>query len=157
MLYTIGHGARKANDFLVLLKENDIGYLVDVRSQPYSRFHPQFSRSALKDFLEQYDIRYVFMGDQLGGRPQDPACYTNGKIDYEKVKQQDFFRNGIERLKTAVAKDLKVAIMCSERKPEDCHRMKLIAEVLVEEDIEVVHIDENGELRDHEIRGQYGN
>ena len=152
MLYTIGHGARKADDFLVLLKENGIDYLIDVRSQPYSRFHPQFSRNALKDFLEQYDIRYVFMGDQLGGRPQDPACYTNGRIDYEKVKQQDFYRAGIERLKTAAAKGLKAAIMCSERRPEDCHRMKLVAETLTEEGVEVVHIDEKGELRAHPDR-----
>lgn len=147
-VYTIGHGARKAGDFLELLKRYEIAYLVDVRSQPFSRYHPQFSQKNLQAFLEENNIRYVFMGDSLGGRPKDPTCYDeDGKINYNKVKTKDFFLKGIERLKTAYKKNLPVAIMCSERNPAHCHRYHLITNVLDAEMIEVVHIDEKGELK----------
>lgn len=147
-IYTIGHGARKAEEFLTLLKRYGIRYLVDVRSQPYSRYHPQFSQNNLKAYLEENDIRYVFMGDTLGGRPKDAGCYDeDGKINYEKVKTKDFFKEGIERLKTAYKKNLDVAIMCSERDPAQCHRYHLIAKVLDAETIKVMHIDDKGLLK----------
>lgn len=149
-LYTIGHGSREAEHFLALLQAFGIEYLIDVRSQPFSRFHPQFSQRTLKLFLEENGIRYVFMGDELGGRPKDASCYdSEGRIDYEKVKTKDYFKNGIERLKTAYQKDLNVAIMCSERDPVLCHRTKLIAEVLVTDNITVKHIDETGKIKEH--------
>jgi len=147
-IYTIGHGARKGEEFLALLKRYEIAYLADVRSQPFSRYHPQFSQKNLQAFLEENDIRYVFMGDTLGGRPKDPTCYDeDGKINYNKVKAKEFFQEGIERLKTAYKKNLPVAIMCSERDPAHCHRYHLIANVLDAEMIEVVHIDEKGNLK----------
>lgn len=147
-IYTIGHGARKAADFLELLKRYKIAFLVDVRSQPFSRYHPQFTQKTLQTFLEENDIRYVFMGDTLGGRPKDPTCYDeDGRINYNKVKTKEFFQEGIERLKTAYKKNLPVAIMCSERDPAHCHRYHLIATVLDTQLIEVVHIDEKGELK----------
>ncbi|OQP61729.1 hypothetical protein A3860_31180 [Niastella vici] len=157
-LYTIGHGNRKAEDFLALLKEYGIEYLVDVRSVPFSRFHPQFNRNALESFLAQHGIRYVFMSDELGGRPKDVSCYIKGKVDYDILKTKEFFKSGIERLKTAYNKDLNLAIMCSERNPCECHRSKLIAPVLTAGNIIVKHIDEQGKLKDHatvinEIKG----
>lgn len=149
-LYTIGHGSRTAEYFLSLLKESGIEYLVDVRSLPYSRFHPQFSQKNLKSFLEENGIRYIFMGDELGGRPKDPSCYNSeGKIDYELVRTKDFFLRGIERLKAAYNKDINVAIMCSESKPSECHRTRLIGKVLNEEQIILKHIDEKGKIKEH--------
>ena len=149
-IYTIGHGSREAEDLLTLLQTYGIEYLIDVRSQPFSRFHPQFSQRTLKLYLEENGIRYVFMGDELGGRPKDAPCYNSeGQIDYEKVKTRDYFKKGIDRLKTAYNKDLNVAIMCSERSPAHCHRAKLIAEVLVTENITVKHIDEAGKIKEH--------
>lgn len=90
------------------------------------------------------------MGDTLGGRPKDPTCYdAEGKIDYELVKTKDFFRRGMERLKTAYDKGLDIAIMCSESKPQDCHRTLLIGEVLSAEGIVLKHIDETGLIREN--------
>lgn len=148
-LYTIGHGSRKSEDFLALLKEFGIEYLIDVRSQPYSKFNPQYNQNELKFFLERNGIKYVFMGDTIGGRPKDTSCYdSEGKVDYEAVKTKDFFINGIERLKTAYNKDINVVIMCSESKPCECHRSKLIGKVLNSENIILKHIDENGKVKD---------
>lgn len=147
-LYTIGHGNRKPDEFLALLKNFGIKYLIDVRSQPYSKFNPQFNQNDLKFFLERNGIKYVFMGDSIGGRPKDTSCYDDdGKVDYEVVKTKDFFIQGIDRLKTAYNKDINVVIMCSESKPCECHRSKLIGRVLNLENIVLNHIDEKGKLK----------
>lgn len=149
-LYTIGHGTRSAEEFLNLLKANAITYLVDVRSRPYSRYNPQYNRERLQQFLQHDGITYVFMGDTLGGKPNDPLCYDNhNRVDYTKVKDKAFFKAGIERLKTAYHKDLKAAIMCSESKPLECHRTHLISKVLDKDGLLITHIDEKGRLISH--------
>ncbi len=148
-IYTIGHGHRKQEDFLALLKSFFIEYLIDVRSLPYSKFSPQFNLNELKLFLESNGIKYVFMGDTLGGRPKDTSCYDyEGKFDYEAVKNKDFFLSGIDRLKTAHSKGIVIAIMCSESNPCECHRSKLIGKVLFTDKILLMHIDEKGKLKD---------
>ena len=148
-LYTIGHGNRNQEDFLALLKGYGIEYLIDVRSQPYSKFNPRFNQNELKFFLQKHNIKYVFMGDTIGGRPKDTSCYDNeGKVDYEKVKLKDFFLQGIDRLKTAYNKDVKVVLMCSESKPWECHRSKLIGRILNTDNIVLKHIDETGKIKD---------
>ena len=149
-VYTIGHGNRKIDDFIALLKTYGIKYLVDVRSKPYSAYNPQFIRENLEAALEENNIVYVYMGDALGGRPSNPGCYTNGRVDYNKVKEMTFYKNGIERLKTAYAKDISLAIMCAESNPCSCHRSKLISATLTEVNITVMHIDEKGKLKTHE-------
>ena len=147
-LYTIGHGNKKLEDFLALLKNFEIEYLADVRSQPYSKFNPQFNQNELKYFLEGNGIKYVFMGDSIGGRPKDTSCYDNeGKVDYEVVKTKDFFLGGISRLKTAYEKNINVVLMCSESNPCECHRSKLIGKVLIIDNIVIKHIDEKGKLK----------
>lgn len=148
-LYTIGHGNRKLEDFLALLRDFEIEYLIDVRSQPYSKFNPQFNQNDLKLFLERNNIKYVFMGDTIGGRPKDTSCYDNeGKVDYEALKTKEFFLKGMDRLKTAYNKDINVVIMCSESKPCECHRTKLIGRVLNAENVILKHIDEHGKIKD---------
>ena len=145
-IYTIGYGAREIEAFLAALQANQIEYLIDVRSSPYSRFKPEFSKKALQTFLEENEVRYLFMGDTLGGQPDDETCYTDGKVDYAKLAQKSFYRAGIKRLHTASGKDLHVVLMCSEGKPENCHRSKLIGQTLTGEGIEVRHIDEQDQL-----------
>lgn len=150
-LFTIGHGTRKADEFLSLLQKFNIKYLLDVRSRPYSRFNPQYNQKALQQLLEANNITYVFMGDTLGGRPGDASVYgIEGKIDYRLLKEKPYFKTGIERVKTALHKDLDVAVMCSERKPSDCHRSKLIGEVLITDGVVLHHIDDKGELQDQQ-------
>jgi len=146
-IYTIGYGARDITDFIAVLHANHIAYLIDVRSKPYSRYKPDFSKDALEMHLRVNGIRYVYMGDTLGGMPDDPGCYNeDGKVDYEKVAQKTFYQAGIGRLQDAWNQQLQVAIMCSEGKPENCHRTKLISKTLIAQNIPVTHIDENDQL-----------
>lgn len=146
-IYTIGYGARQLEEFLAVLQAHHIQYLLDVRTSPYSRYKPEFSKQALQDFLETNGIRYLFMGETLGGQPKAASCFTDGKVDYDKLAQQPFFREGIERLHTASRQGQRVVLMCSEGKPEICHRSKLIGKVLAAEGVEVLHIDEADTLR----------
>ena len=141
-IFTIGYGARVIEAFLAVLVANDIAYLIDVRSRPYSRYKPDFSKDSLAEHLARQGIQYVFMGDTLGGQPDDPTCYTAGKVDYDKVAQAPHYLQGIERLRKAWAQGLRVVLMCSEGKPEQCHRSKLIGRTLVAQGIAVQHIDE---------------
>lgn len=150
-IYTIGYGNRSVDEFIEALQEHEIAYLIDVRSAPYSRYKSEFSREPLEAELQRQGVRYVFMGDTLGGQPDDEECYdVNGKVDYERVKKTERYQFGIKRLQTAVAKKQCVALMCSEGKPENCHRSKLIGETLEEKNIRVTHIDESDELQPHD-------
>jgi uncharacterized protein (DUF488 family) len=143
-IYTVGYGNRSGEELILLLQQYEIKFLIDIRSQPYSRFKPEFSREALEKHLKQYGIRYVFMGDTLGGRPTDSTCYVDGRVDYAKVRDKPFYLEGIKRLHSAWEKQERIALMCSEAKPQDCHRSKLIGNTLIEQHIDVVHIDEAG-------------
>lgn len=155
-LYTIGYGNRSIEDFIRLLQKYGIKYLVDLRSQPYSRYKPEFSKEALEQLLKKQHIRYVFMGDALGGRPKDSSCYTDdGKVDYTILREKDFYQRGISRLRTAWEKQLPIALMCSEMKPEECHRGKLVGNTLVEQGMVVTHIDEAGKTKTQDEVNQF--
>lgn len=149
-IYSIGYGARSVEEFVETLRLHDMQFLIDVRSHPYSRFKPEFSREQLERSLHDAGVRYVFMGDTLGGRPEDRECYTEGRVDYAKCREKPFFQAGLARLKSAWEKRLRVAMMCSEGKPEECHRSKLIGVSLTEIGVSVMHIDEAGDLKTQE-------
>lgn len=147
-VYTIGYGNRSIEDFVLLLHKYGIKYLVDLRSKPYSRYKPEFSKAALENYLEKQHIRYVYMGDTLGGRPEDVDCYyEDGNVNYNILREKDFYSRGIDRLRAAWEKQLPVALMCSELKPEECHRGRLIGRTLVEQGLPVSHIDETGSVK----------
>lgn len=148
-IYTIGYGDRTVEAFIAVLQHYQIAYVVDVRTAPYSRFKPDFSQPQLIDALKNVGIRYLFLGDQLGGRPSDPSCYSNGRVDYERVAATDPYKQGIERILTAFKQQQCVVLMCSEGRPEQCHRSKLIGETLSELAIPLLHIDEADEVQSH--------
>lgn len=150
-LLTFGYGRRSGDDALALLKKHRVAFVVDVRSVPWSRHHPEFSQDRLQALLASQGIRYVFMGEDLGGRPDDASCYDDdGRVDYEACRRRPAFARGIGRLLAAWTQRNRVAIMCSESRPEDCHRTKLIADALISAGAEVAHLDEHGIVRTQE-------
>jgi uncharacterized protein (DUF488 family) len=145
-LYSIGHSNAEIDAFLDLLAKNSIETLVDTRSAPYSRYSPQFNREALKRSLNERQIEYVFMGDQLGGRPEGEEFYfSEGKPDYDRMAEAPSYLLGLEHL-LALAQEKRTAFMCSEADFKKCHRYWLITRTLVKRDIEVNHILHSGEL-----------
>ena len=131
---TIGYGARSIDEFVSALQTAGADYLVYVRSAPYSRFKPEFSKEPLAAALDQHGIRYVFMGDSLGGRPDDPGSFReDGRVDYERRRVHPEFQEGIGSLDAGWEAGHRIVLMCSEGKPQECHRAKLVAEELVAE------------------------
>ena len=147
-IYTVGHSTQSLKQFLNLLLESHITAVADVRSSPYSRYTPQFNKEPLKKKLNGANIAYVFLGRELGARSDDNSCYVGNTISYEKLAQTPLFRRGIQRLEDG-SNRYKVALMCSERDPIECHRTILISKILSEKDFEVNHIIESGKLETH--------
>jgi len=148
---TIGYGARSIDELVSTVAAAGTDHLVDVRSAPYSRFKPEFSKEPLAVRLEREGIRYVFMGDALGGRPDDPSCYgADGRVDYERRRLHPSFQGGIASIEAGWEGGHRIVLMCSEGKPQECHRTKLVAEELVRIGVPVSHIDERGVERTHE-------
>jgi uncharacterized protein (DUF488 family) len=146
-IYTIGHSSHTAEHFLGLLRQNHIDVLVDTRSAPYSRYTPQFDRESLHELVVTAGMKYLFLGDVVGGRPKDEAHYDEyGRARYAKMGQDQEFLGGIERLERG-ADEFRVALMCSEEDPAHCHRRLLIGRVLLERGAEVIHIRGNGEMQ----------
>lgn len=145
-IYSIGYGNREWEEFRRILVDRQCQFLIDVRSSPFSKFNPSFSRDSLADLCKSDSMRYVYMGDTLGGRPDSEEHFDeHGRIDYLSLARTDNFQIGIDRLVLANSKKLVTCIMCSELKPEDCHRCKLIGATLTQHNINIIHIDEQGE------------
>ncbi|HBP19808.1 MAG TPA: hypothetical protein DEA08_18705 [Planctomycetes bacterium] len=143
-IFTVGQGQRLPHELIKLLQEHQIEFLLDVRSKPYSGYNRSFSRGPLAQLLLGVGVRYGFLGDQLGGRPKDSNCYTDGHVDYDKCRESPEFLTGLERLKQAYAKGYRVALFCSEGRPTECHRSKLIGVALSMAGIPVTHIMADG-------------
>jgi uncharacterized protein (DUF488 family) len=145
-VYTIGHSNHSIETFLELLERYEIEVLVDVRTNPFSRFSRQFSHDPLKAAIQDAGLKYLHLGKELGGKPKESEFYdAEGHIDYARIAQSQRFSEGIERLKAGCAK-YRVVIMCAEENPSECHRRRLIGPVLAQHGIEEKHIRGNGEL-----------
>ncbi len=157
VLYTIGHSNHEQDYFCELLLQHGIDVLADVRSSPYSRYTSQFNTEQLKTALAAKGIRYVFLGDQLGGRPTAAEHYDQqGHALYHRMARSETFRQGIERLVVGMQK-YRVAIMCSEEDPSVCHRFLLVSRVMADQGTEIRHIRGDGSLASHDqIRAAAG-
>ena len=144
-IYTIGHSDHTTAAFVDLLDQHGITLVVDVRSQPYSRWTSQFNRETLARDLDDAGIAYRFMGDELGGRPADQALYDPGQEhpDYERVGQTPAYQAGIDRL-LELARAERVAVMCSEGDHRQCHRHLLVTQTLLGRGVRVLHIQPDG-------------
>ena len=147
-IFTIGHSNHPIGRFITLLADAGVTAVADVRSAPVSRFSPQFNRKDLSASLGEHGIAYTFLGDKLGGRPQQPEMFTGGVADYEKMAATESFRVGLNRLIDG-ARRYRTAAMCSEADPLHCHRCLLVARALTERSLPVAHILASGDTVTH--------
>ncbi|MGH9577926.1 MAG: DUF488 family protein [Terriglobales bacterium] len=139
-LFTIGHSAAQLSTLLETLQQFHIGLLADVRSKPQSFRHPHFDRIELEQVLPAAGVRYLFAGEELGGRPEDPAAYAgDGVADYRVRRKSYAFRAGLERVEAELAQ-YDLALMCAEEDPLQCHRFLMICPELVALGVEPLHI-----------------
>ena len=141
-IYTIGYSGyhQNINGFVSDLAAHGISVVADVRTSPYSKYAAEFNRESLDAFLRTKGIKYVFMGDELGARPSDHACYVNGSVDYDKIQNADFFRNGLRRLQDGIDTGFIIALLCAEKDPICCHRNILVAHALAKRGVKVRHL-----------------
>jgi uncharacterized protein (DUF488 family) len=142
-ILTIGHSNLPYGEFLGLLRDAGVTAVADVRSAPYSRQYPHFNAKALHDELRADGIIYVSLGKELGGRPKDRSFFCDGIADYERMARAPAFRHGLQRV-VAGASRHRIALMCSERDPLDCHRCLLVGRALHERGLSVGHIVPDG-------------
>jgi len=159
-MFTIGHSNHSVEAFLRLLQANGVELVVDVRSHPYSKYAPQFDRPALEGAVAAAGMRYLYLGRELGGRPEGPEFYDEeGHVLYDVLRESPPFLAGISRL-IEEASTSRVAILCGEEDPTQCHRRFLVGHVLSARGVVVEHIRGDGRLQTEEtlcleeLRGQ---
>ncbi|MBW3540978.1 MAG: DUF488 domain-containing protein [Planctomycetes bacterium] len=147
LIFTVGHSNHDEQTFLDLLAAHRIEVLVDVRSQPFCGYSTHFNREPLRQAVEARGVRYLFLGRELGGRPEGDEFYDDeGHVLYGRVAQSETFASGIERLQRG-SREYRVALMCSEENPRVCHRWLLVTRVLRERGLDVRHIRGDGRLQ----------
>lgn len=145
-VYTVGHSNLELAELAGALKKFSIALLADVRSLPRSMRYPQFSRDNLEEGLREAGIRYLFLGDELGGRPADPKLYgSNGMVNYRARRACRDFQYGIERV-VDEARSGPLALLCAEEDPLTCHRFLLITPELALRGIAPLHIRKGATL-----------
>lgn len=147
-IFTIGHSNHSIDQFLNLLTRHGVTAIADVRSMPFSRYTPHFNQANLKISLRSTAIAYVFLGDQLGARPQNPACYVDGKARYDLIAAQPTFQSGLERIVQGATR-YRIALLCAEQDPLTCHRAILVCRYLQRETVQIQHIGKQGNLETH--------
>lgn len=147
-LFTIGHSNHPIEAFIELLHRHSVTAVCDVRSHPYSRYVPQYSREVLKAALTRAGIAYVFLGKELGARSENPDCYKQGKVQYDCLARQPQFAEGVRRVIEGMQRH-SIALMCAEKDPLECHRTLLVARKLYEAGFGIGHIHAGGSLEDH--------
>lgn len=149
-LYTLGHSNLDLDEFVALLKDSKVELLVDVRSRPQSGRFPHFSQPAFEKMLADDGISYLFLGEELGGRPDDPDAYrADGRVDYRTRRRSYAFGAGLER----VLRELEsrtLALMCAEEDPLECHRFLMICPELVASGIQPLHIRRGSQIETQE-------
>jgi uncharacterized protein (DUF488 family) len=148
--FTVGHSSMEADEFTRLLETHHVGLVVDVRSQPHSLRFPHFDSSVLEKTLEGEGMDYLFLGEELGGRPADSAAYgRDGVVDYRAYRKSYAFSQGIERIE-AELRTRCLVLMCAEEDPIECHRFLMICPELVATGLRPLHIRRNAKIETQE-------
>ena len=146
-MFTVGHSNHSAAKFADLLKRHRIELLVDTRSRPYSKHAPHFNVRGIEAILSRDGIGYLFLGRELGGRPEEEKYYdTEGRVDYALVGRSQPFLDGISRLEQEIRTST-VVLLCSEEDPTLCHRRLLVGRALEERGVSLRHIRGDGSIR----------
>lgn len=146
---TIGHSNHTMEKFIELVKAHAVTAIADVRSHPFSRFNPQFNRERLQFDLKKEGLAYVFLGEELGARPENPNCYLDGTVQYDRLAQTPLFRKGLSRV-VAGSRTHRIALMCAEKDPLTCHRAILVCRYLIAQDVGARHILDDGRIETHD-------
>lgn len=147
-VYTIGYATKPIDVFIEQLKHHQVSAVCDVRSVPFSKRFFDYHQDAIKQHLNNAQIRYVYLGDELGPRSKNPDHYDAcNQVQFERLMESEHFLKGLDRLRNGVEQGFTLALMCAEKDPATCHRSLLIGYAISRLwHEELMHIDHNGEL-----------
>lgn len=109
---------------------------------------PCFSRPALESALKAVRIHYVLLGRELGARRLERECYIGNTVSFDLTAASLSFANGLARLRDGLSR-YRIALLCAEKDPLDCHRTILVARHMAEF-VKINHILSNGRLETHD-------
>ncbi len=147
-VYTAGYGNRGFDAFLALLRRYEITHLVDVRSVPQSGYWEDFRKERLALLIGQTEIKYVWMGDTLGGVENSPVlCKDPDSVDLEPLRHEPKLALGVTKvIEAASDSSRKILLMCGCLRPHRCHRSRLLGPAFMEQGVELLHLDDKGSL-----------
>ena len=146
-IYTAGFSNLPLHSFFANLRTHAVQVLVDVRSKPYASYTPHFNKDQIEAATKAAGLRYLYLGQDLGGRPDNPGFYDDeGHVLYDRIAAQPGFQAGIKRLLDGLSKGYCLALTCGEDNPRHCHRRLLLGRVLREQGVAVAHILSDGTL-----------
>lgn len=143
MIYTIGHSNITQEAFIEILKQFKIKLVIDIRSSPYSKFVPHFNSPNIKKTFKENDIKYIFLGNYIGGKPKSKEYYKQGSVDYDLIAKSERYKEGIDKI-IELNQNNDFVLMCSEEDPYNCHRHHLITQTLLKNSLEVIPIRKEG-------------
>ena len=151
-IWTIGHSNLTETNFINLLRIHQIEVVADIRSTPFSRFAPQFNQADIRASLQNAEIQYIYLGDTLGGRSSDDLDYIDNQVQYSSLRNKHGYLKNIEKV-INIARSKKLALMCTEKNPLDCHRSILVSRDITKlSELEIIHIlDENEKVSQSEL------
>jgi uncharacterized protein (DUF488 family) len=142
---TIGHSTQPLERLVALLVRHGVTAVADVRSQPYSRYSPDFNKESLEPALKANGVAYVFLGRELGARPDDRSLYDEGRVSWERLRASALFQAGLDRVVDGAVR-VSIALLCAEKDPLECHRTLLVGRALEERGVAIAHIHADGRL-----------
>lgn len=147
-IFSIGYAQYTRDHLLARLRHFGVTAIADIRTYRSSSYWTAFDSESFGPFLRAHGIAYVFLGEQLGGKPQIEALYPGERLDYARLARQDFFQAGLDRVENG-ADQFTLCLMCAEKDPIECHRGLLLAPELAKRDIGVTHILYSGAPERH--------
>ena len=150
-LLSIGHSQHPVDFFIDLLKSHGVNYILDVRSTPYLQFAADYNRESIRLVLQGNGIEYAFMGNYFGARPTDSSLYSpNGYLDFEKVANSPKFKKGFDNVEKGVKQGYRIAFMCTEKDPIECHRAILVTNAFYKAGYSIEHIMQDNTIQTQE-------
>ena len=146
-IFTIGYSAFELEEFIKVLHKYKIDGVIDVRSNPVSAYFTDYDKNNLATSLEREEIFYDNYKEEFGARQNDKKFFTDGCLDFQKFMNSEQFQVGTSKVENLINEGHKLALMCAEKYPQNCHRCIMVARYFSDNDYLVKNILADGEYQ----------
>lgn len=145
-IYTIGYTGFSIEEFILTLKKHKINSVIDVRSMPYSKIYSDYNEGNIKDTLKKYGMYYRNYKKEFGARQENELYYPHGYLDFSLFTKSEAFKEGMNRIISAIPLGYNFVLMCSEKNPIECHRCIMVAKAFYDNGLDVNNILSTGDF-----------